>query len=328
MHSSNTVGVVENHHTCVLHSTVNPQPSTSGQPPAYDSVIDLEAVDAKISQVSVCGCVCQPVSSADKALTASTEFLPDGKHTVVFDFPWERQQPVVEETDLNIPSSTQAVVPPPQQPLETGGTQGDHVSSGGHRGEEMRASVRKSDTIVQITMEDIEGIDEVERRKIANEKWKQRKAQMDTELKRLKHSQRNKERARRRSGSFIHDALQDSPDLIQQRRKVSSSARARSPYVTQQKRCTRTMSMQVERSEAGGLLGFRNPLRPHDEVADEEDAGFGLPPKDIPFFEEKTNPGALDMSQIPVEEIRAMQLENSTNWNTYGEQLAAQDSTF
>ena len=307
----------------MLHSTVNPGPSTSGQPPAYDSVIDLEAVDAKInSQVSVCGCVCQPVSSEDKDLAVSTEFLPDGKHTVVFDFPWERQLPVVEQTDFNTPPTSQAVVQPCQQPLETGGTQGEYVSSTAHRGEEMRTSTRKNDNIVQITMEDMEGIDEVERRKIANEKWKQRKFQMDTELKRLKHSQRNKERARRRSGSFIHDALQDSPDLVQQRRKAPSSAhgvRTRSPSVTQ-RRSTRTMSMQVERTETGGLLGFRSPLRPHDEVIDEDDAGFGLPPKDIPFFEENPTASALDMSQIPVEEIRAMQLEQSTNWNTVGGQ--------
>lgn len=304
----------------MLHSTVNPGPSTSGQPPAY-SVVDLEAVDAKIdSQVSVCGCVCQPVSSEDKELAVSTEFLPDGKHTVVFDFPWERHQPVVDETEFNAPPTTHAVVQPHQQPLETGGTQ--YVSSTAHRGEEMRTSTRKNDTIVQITMEDVEGIDEVERRKIANEKWKQRRAQMDTELKRLKHSQRNKERARRRSGSFIHDALQDSPDLIQQRRKVSSSAhgaRTRSPSITG-RRSTRTMSMQVGRSEAGNLLGFQNPLRPHDEVIDEDDAGFGLPPKDVPFFEENPTVNALDMSQIPVEEIRAMQLEHSTNWNTVGGQ--------
>lgn len=277
----------------------------------------------------MCECARQPASTEDKDPAVSTQFLPDGKHTVVFDFPWERHQPVVEETDFNTPPMTQAAVAPPQQSLETGGTQGENESSSAHR-EEMRTSVRKNEAVVQITMEDREGIDEVERRKMANEKWKQRKAQIDTELKRLKHSQRNKERARHRSGPFMHDVLKDSPDLMLQRRKVSSSAtgiRTRSPSATHRK-ATRTMSMQVERSEVGGWLGSH--LHPHDEIPDEDDAGYGLPPKDVPFFEEslKTSAvaaaAALDMSQIPVEEIRGLQLENSSNWNT----VAGQDDQF
>lgn len=264
---------------------------------------------------------------------------------MVFDFPWERPRPTVEETDFNA-SVAPAVVPAPSSVPSQRDTseEGAGASSGArvsHRGGVGRT--RHRDNVVQITMEDDEErMDEVERRKIANDKWKQRKAQMDTELRRLKHNQRNEERAKRHSGAFIHQAF-DTPEQTPQQRRLTclSSAGVTSTRTLNsfsgrhlhvpQPRSSRSMSLQINRNEVGGWLSQQNPLIPHAEATDEEDedeeATLGLPPKDVPYvFEERgaaTN--TLDMSQIPVEEIRNVTLVGSSrlesgHWNTYGEQ--------
>ena len=330
---------------CLMNSTLNdPQSSKiSGHLPTYDSVIDLEAVDTKPD--SSTGCVCTVQTRSSKDVAVSTKLLPDGKHSIEFRFPWERSQPAGVETDFTAPLSVVA----PQHSLpasEADGEGREDCSEGVHespshvvlrRGESVGVGRhRLKDTVVQITMDDIgegeedDGIDERKRREMANEKWKQRKALMDTELRRLKH---NEERAKRYSGAFIHQALDTQDHPLQHYQSSSAGIRTHNSTTSKKQPSHRSRSMQIERKEVGGVWStFRNPLFP--DVAEEEEeegegegeeeaAGLGLPPKDVPFYEDKAAANALDMSQIPMEEI-AMVTQTASHWNTDG----GQDSPF
>lgn len=342
VHSSEILGVVEHNPSCFLHSTTH----TSGP---YDSVIDIEGVDTK---GAVCVCTNVQSGSGDQDKAVSTNLLPDLKHKVEFDFPWERpQRVIVEETDSDTPptdrqpsSSTCEV---PQEVTDSQSEGGSVHLSPTHivlRRESVGVRTNRSkEAVVEIKMEDGEegeaddGIDEGRRREMANEKWKQRKILMDTELRRLKH---NENSARRYSGAFIHQALESHDKGIQQRKTQSSSAginttrnrqamftNTHKPRQKQWRRTTRSKSMLVRTEErVGGIWStFKNPLFPHDEISDEEEgedkreseeqAGLGLPPKDVPFYEKNTM-SVLDMSQIPMEEI----IQTSDHWNTAGEQ--------
>ena len=280
-------------------------------------------------------------------LAVATNLLPDGQHSVVFTFPWERPRPSVEETDFQVPPAVQppSSAPAQQRRSEEGGaSEGSREGSSSarilRRGREERTSVRRNrrDTVVQITMEDEEGgIEEGERRKMAEEKWKQRKVEMDTELLRLRRSQQNQDRVRRHSSMVTNPVLDPPGQAMHQRRRTLSSSASLSTNQTRNsstsgpqllQRSSRSLSVhaQLERNEAGSgaggvRTGWRSSLRPHMEVAEdeEEEVDLGLPPKDVPFFESEA-PSALDMSQIPVEEIAMIGMENSGHWNTYGEQ--------
>ena len=367
IHPSESLGLVEHNRTCVLHMPHSSQLSSNAHPPTYDAVVDLEAPDTSSCQEKVPECVCGKIPAAvgDQDRAVSTTLLPDGKHSMTFDFPWERPRPAVEGTEFQ-PSSPLAPRPPPSndQPLrDVLGAKGslsveenEEVIANAHagldRGEEVGAVVRRNkskDTVVQITMEDGEegdqGLDKGERRKMANEKWKHRKTLMDIELQRLKHSQKNAERARRHSGVFMHQAFETPNRSPKQRGRTQTfsagvnSTRVRNSLADaraqpRQKK-SRSMSMQVERNElTGAWSGLRNLLNPHIEVTEEdeeeeeqEEAGLGLPPKDVPFFEEKPALSSLDMSQIPMEEIAmigGVRMENSGHWNID----ACQDSPF
>ena len=282
---------------------------------------------------------------------------------MVFDFPWERPRPTIEEADFR-PSTTVASQPSPSsdQPLQgVFGAKGsssveesEAVIANAHTGLDIGEDVnairrnKSKDTVVQITMEDGEeeegrGMDKVERRKMANEKWKHRKTLMDIELQRLKHSQKNAERVRRHSGAFMHQVFEPPSRSPKQRGRTQTfsaginSTRVRNALMDSQSRPPQkksrsmSMSMQVERNElTGAWSGFRTLLNPHIEVTDEdeeegeEEAGLGLPPKDVPFFEEKTALSVLDMSQIPMEEIAMVGGMHVGHWNTDG----CQDSPF
>ena len=282
-------------------------------------------------------------------LAVATNLLPDGQHSVVFTFPWERPRPSVEESDFQVPPAVQppSSAPAQQRRSEEGGaSEGSREGSSSarmpRRGKEERTSGRRNrrDTVVQITMEDEEcGIEEGERRKMAEEKWKQRKAEMDTELLRLRRSQQNQDRVRRHSSMVTNPVLDPPGQATHQRRRTLSSSASLSttnqtrnsstsgPQLLQRSSRSLSVHAQLERNEAGSgaggvRTGWRSSLRPHMEVAEEdeeEEVDLGLPPKDVPFFESEA-PSVLDMSQIPVEEIAMIGMENSGHWNTYGEQ--------
>ena len=314
MHSTEALGLVEhNPTTCFLHSSTA---TTGSHPPLkYDSVIDLEGVDSKLESTTANGSVCtcsavQPgPSNQDKAV--STKFLPEQKHKVEFDFPWERQRNMVVGED---PFEAPPTVHEPSSPVrevsqetttetEEGGEEGGSVPSSPLRVVwRRRASVvgsisnRFRDGVVHLTMEEggdgdgEDGIDEGTRREMMNEKWKQRRHLMDTELRRLKH---NEDRARRYSGAFVHQALERPQEdrVRQQRRKNLSSsanldsARDRAMYSVasvqlqhqpQQRKplrkTKRSKSMLVRTEErVGGIWStFKNPLFPHEEVTNED----------------------------------------------------------
>ena len=201
---------------------------------------------------------------------------------------------------------------------------------------------QRHSTVVQLTMDEEDeegGIDESTRRELATEKWKHRKQQMDTELKRLRHNE-ERERARRNSGAFYHQALdpreqqpQQNNRRIQSSRAVGSASNLSHWKPSSDRRVNRSRSMQVSGGPSGSRAWSRlnDPLvPPHLEITqeEEEEAGLGLPPKDIPFFEDKPTVGssALDMSQIPVAEIAESIPSQSSDhsWNTGG----GQDSAF
>ena len=204
--------------------------------------------------------------------------------------------------------------------------------------------------VVQLTMDEEEeeegGIDEGTRRELTTEKWKLRRLQMDIELKRLKHNE-ERERVRRHSGAFFHQALdphdqqqqQQSNRRIQLSRAGASASNISHWKPSSDRRVNRSRSMQVSSGLPASRAWSRlnDPLVPprleitqeeEEEEEEEEEAGLGLPPKDIPFFEEKTTAGsiALDMSQIPVAEIAESIPSQSSDhsWNTAG----GQDSAF
>ena len=294
-------------------------------------------------------------------LAVATNLLQEGKHCVEFTFPWERPQPVLqpvtEEAGFNPLPPALALLDQTQR-LTTeaardergeSATEGEEdAPSSPHRvvlrrgGSMVVRRDRSKDTVVQITMEnggeeeeeeeeEEEGMDERKRRELANEKWKFRKALMDTELRRLKH---NEEKKRRYSGAFIHQALDTNDRVFQHRRRTKSSSaginssRAHRPSAirqqpSQQQSTSRSRSMQHEVGSSVWST-FKSPLMPRvreDEEEEEEgEAGLGLPPKDVPFYEDK--PCALDMSQIPMEEIveGLRESQTSDHWNTDGGQ--------
>ena len=312
MHSADAAG----------HSSATLSNASNGQPPTYDSIIELDNVDTHIEP--------QPLSSV------STDLLLDGKHSVVMTFPWEKPQ-AVEETDYQTPPVAPPSIAPLSQPLSQPTREAWKGSAGVglERGREKRRSKRRRDTVVQITMED-EGMDEDERRQIAEQKWQQRRKGMETELLRLKHSRQNLERARRHSDTNLAKDLYDPQRLP--RRSLSSHAGMRTKGVHRHSSSSagrqghhkpswsRSLSVQVEDSERQLKPSWRSRLVSHkevDEEEEEEEAVLGLPPKDVPDFEPKFRepPSALDMSQIPMEEIAMIpEMGSPGPWNTGGEQ--------
>ena len=360
--------------------------SSNSKLPNYNTVIDLEAADGPskpghgVNETDTSKCVCN-TKDGDKDRAVCTHFLLDGKHKVEFDFPWERPRPPVDEDSvfddvsqptvvakqvLQLTEPSQPILDAPriqcdgqsQEPispvrkhavLRRGMSLGlgySRHSTAANRGSTVLQN--RHSTVVQLTMDEDEeggGIDEGTRRELATEKWKLRRLQMDIELKRLKHNE-ERERVRRHSGAFFHQALDPREQEQQQsnRRIQSSRAGASASNISHWKpssdrRVNRSRSMQV----SGGLPVSRawsrlnDPLVPprleitqeeDEEEEEEEEAGLGLPPKDIPFFEDKTTAGsiALDMSQIPVAEIAESIPSQSSDhsWNTEG----GQDSAF
>ena len=298
----------------------------------------------------------------NKDRAVETEFLLDGKHKVEFDFPWERPRPAFEEeTDVFEAEPTTSAVgnTQAQSPVVNGVAQVSNstlvvgqTEFNGHSQEPTsptRTSLlrgislaitrnRSKDTVVQIAMDDRgnggegedQGMDEGKRWELATEKWRERRRQMDIELKRLRH---NEERARRFSGAFVHQALDPREQQNHYRRSQSSQVVSGSskPRVKLMEpgRKSRSQSMQIKSPVAKVWSNLNDRLVPRlqiteeeEEEEDEEDAGLGLPPKDIPFYEEKMTGVALDMSQIPVAEIAESIHSQASDhsWNTGGEQ--------
>lgn len=377
VHSSEVL--VAHNPTCSLHMQ---QSNGTQLPPNYNTVIDLEALGSTTKltataedETDSAKCVCK---TPDKDRAVATDLLLDKIHKVEFGFPWERQRVVVEAVDSDEPASSPTATIPltlltPPQVEETpqvspepsradcdGQSQEQNPSTSPvhvvlRRGINLGMGLvknRSKETVVQIAMDDgeedrEEGMDEVRRRELTTEKWKQRKLQIDIELKRLRH---NEERAWRFSGAFVHQALdpREMEQLQEHHRRTQSSragihsSKARwrpSDQPKTRRKLNRSKSMQVGTSVGRSWSRLNDPLMPPrleitEEVEEEEyeddkeveDAGLGLPPKDVPFYEDKALTNALDMSQIPVAEIdESIHSQHSDHsWNTAGEQ----DHTF
>ena len=258
-------------------------------------------------------------------------------------FPWEKPHSI-DEVDFHpspsiLPSSSS--IAPHESPARDARNEDASVSAEVRR-VKRRRSRRKKETVVQITMEEEEeGMDEEERRRIAERKWQQRRSGIETELLRLKHSQQNRERARRYSDIHIPEGAQTDQQQ-RPRRTLSSHAGLHIKGSSSNSRLpragngsdTRSMSglARDAASERGAGRGgregrgrevnrWRNRLVSHEEVNEEEN--LELPPKDVPDFEPRFRdaPPALDMSQIPMEEISMIpEIGSPGPWNTGGEQ--------
>ena len=348
--------------TCSLHLP-NSTPNThTPQPLNYEALIDPDAASlAKLGQVTEetdsSKYICE---AARQERAVSTEFLLDGRHKLEFGFPWERPRPAFEDTGFveNQPTTTEEaqgqLVSPTEEASQSGLEAVERRECEGRSQEQpptaspVRAALRRGislgvtrnrskETVVQIAMDDSgagaggeegeeEGMDERKRRELATEKWRERRKQMDVELKRLRH---NEERARRFSGAFVHQAL-DPRDQEQHHRRTQSSRAGSAGNKTHWKqsrteRMNRSRSVQVDGAAVWQKL--EDHLVPHLEITEEEEeeeeAGLGLPPKDVPFYEDKMTGVALDMSQIPVAEIAESVHSQSSadhSWNTGGGQ--------
>ena len=257
-------------------------------------------------------------------------------------FPWEKPQSV-DESDFHPPPSILPSPPsiePQDGPARNARNEDTSVSAEVRR-VKRRRSRRKKETVVQITMEEEEeGMDDEERHRIAEQKWQQRRSGIETELLRLKHSQENRERARRYSDIRLPEGVQTDQQRRSRRMHSShtglhtkgSSSTSRLPRAGNRSD-TRSLSglardTASERGTARGGRGrevnhWRNRLGSHEEVDEEDGENFELPPKDVPDFEPRFReaPPTLDMSQIPVEEISMVpEIGSLAPWNTGGGQ--------
>ena len=268
--------------------------------------------------------------------SVSTNLLTDGHHSLLFTFPWEKERP---DSDFPMPIIVEQSPTPTPEDLASGEALKPAISiicSGeglgtsttsalkGMDGERKRG--RHKSAVVQIKMDD-EGMSEKERWQIAEEKWKERRTQMDVELLRIKRNQQNQERVRRHS--YI-DSPGKEKERQNKRRRIKSSAAGLNvdfePSEVQLRAgWKQSMSVPVADQHAHAHQRNRNALDTHPELMDEEE-GLGLPPKDVPYFEPDIGPQDLNMSQIPPLDIMVVDgsTDDSGHWNTLGEQ----DSSF